>query len=181
MLGLPAGVVPAAAWTNGLRTLERDGVDLPGRSTSEPVDSWVSRTNKDFPRSPVDALVHVVSAGVAVADLHAVARPEGQGQTSGPNWVAKYLSGRLTIVDVALPGVGVRDALGWIMTVGVESAVQVDRLRSWASVGPAGWVYAAAGFTPTEAVRGLDAGTLDRDAALALAGLRGAVMPIGRN
>ena len=157
----------------------------PDRTTNVSLSGWVGLARGGFRFGNNVVGEPLVAAGMAFADVVTF------GLDPGPGWDAPHLTDLrlLTWLEVLTQGcsvpLGVRDALGWLLADDIrdmssDAKLLAARVDLWETVGLGhrGWMYAAAGFTPTEALAGITAGGLDEDRALAMAALRGAALPV---
>jgi hypothetical protein len=96
---------------------------------------------------------------------------------------ATYLWRALVEMDERWPHVSLRDSVGWALTHQALWVPDAGDQGAWmlpfADVGlvEVGWLFAAAGFSPEEAVGHVKAGRVDEDALATLAVLRGVAVP----
>jgi hypothetical protein len=166
------------------------GVGAPLETTDVPFRSW--REDLASPNRPgvsADAAA-TCAAGLAVADLAALAVPLNQGVVT-PGFAYTVLRARVPVwMDGFGPSCSVRDAVAWTLALAPaladrdrheHYAIMCGLVTAWvdAGFGPADHAYAAAGLTPNEAGALSAAGDLPDEGTLAmLTALRGVMRPV---
>lgn len=163
--------MPAQVW--GARMVEEDALLAKG------LQCWPDG-RKTPPRAAHLSLM-AVETGLALPDLYEVAPSMDAGGIRLPNWAVQ---GLMTAAVDLYPNCSLRSMVGWLgagMATNDPTTGGHVLYASWTSAGfdHEAWAYAAAGLTPDETAAGLRAGTLDRHQALAMAALRGVVLPVG--
>jgi hypothetical protein len=167
-------------WDEAAFIAASQGAAVLGRSTDEPVSSWIQRLVETNGAERFTGLVQIAEFGVAPSDAYALSRRR-DGAPFPPGGVADQLPYWLGRIATQCPRVGVRDAIGWTLAIGFTWAARASLMSPWIRLGAGAdrWVYAAAGITPAEYAEATAAGTLTSDQARLLAGLRGVTLPVG--
>ena len=183
----------ASTWLEAARMFHADDEMLVSvrRTTEQPMRVWATRVQfGDY----VNEMYGFVHAGVAWDDLVSLGAllavsptGNGSGRPRTPEMVATRamlaIDSGLWTVDREMP---TRSAIGWVLHcwhAGLPDKVQeiTDTVQAWHGHGMVedGYRFAAAGFTPDEAARARQDGTVDANELRLMAALRGAVLPAG--
>lgn len=170
----------------------------PARTSNAPARAWGERVLTDMmapstTRMPWEAgkgraaggvrpTLMALAHGLALPDLFAV-HGALTGSAPFPHDAAQLLAAETTAGALTSLGWGLQDMIGWMLATGQDEPAQVGDAAQAAGDAVAaglpldGYWFVLAGLGVDEALDALAAGTIDRERARLLAGLRGVPLP----